>query len=87
MSIEKVKTLLEQLQIELKNSKHEVDTETKDKLQHMDANIHQILNTDNLQQQDIYDGIMQMEYSFLTKYPVASNIMREMMDIMSKAGI
>ncbi len=87
MSIEKVKELLEQLQVELKNTSTELDTETKTQLQEMDANIHQILNADNLQQQDLYEGIMQMEYGFLTHHPVASGLMREMVDILSKAGI
>lgn len=87
MSIEKVKELLEQLQLELKNTKEELDNEAKQQLQVMDENIHQILNADNLQNQDVYDGIMQMEYGFLTKHPVASGLMREMVDILSKAGI
>lgn len=87
MSIEKVKELLEQLQLELKNTKEELDNEAKQQLQAMDENIYQILNVDNLQQQDLYDGIMQMEYGFLTKHPVASGLMREMVDILSKAGI
>ncbi|MBL4772208.1 MAG: DUF4404 family protein [Alcanivoracaceae bacterium] len=87
MSIEKVKELLKQLQVELKNTDTKIDTQTKVQLQQMDASIHQILNTDNMQQQDIYAGIMQMEYGFLTKHPVASGLMREMVDILSKAGI
>lgn len=87
MSIEKVKELLEQLQSELKNTSAELDVETKTQLEEMDANIHQILSADNLQQQDLYDGIMQMEYGFLTKHPVASGLMREMVDVLSKAGI
>ncbi len=87
MSIEKVKELLEQLQHELKNTKQEVDGETSSQLQEMDNNISQMLSVEDLQHQDVYDGIMQVEYSFLTKHPVASNLMREMVDILSKAGI
>jgi|GEM_PF-4791637 len=87
MTVEKVKDLLEQLQVELKNTNAELDIETKTQLEEMDANIHQILSSDNLQQQDLYKGIMQMEYGFLTKHPVASGLMREMVDILSKAGI
>ncbi|MBL4661174.1 MAG: DUF4404 family protein [Alcanivoracaceae bacterium] len=87
MSIEKVKELLVQLQSELKNTSAEIDAETTQQLQKMDENIHQILSRNSLQDQDLYDGIMQMEYGFLTKHPVASGLMREMVDILSKAGI
>ena len=87
MSIEKVKELLVQLQSELKSTSTKIDVETKEQLQKMDESIHQILNQDSLQDQDLYDGIMQMEYGFLTKHPVASGLMREMIDILSKAGI
>jgi len=87
MSIEKVKELLEQLQLELKNTKETLDNDAVQQLQTMDEDIHQILKVDNLHQQDLYKGIMQMEYGFLTKHPVASGIMREMIDILSKAGI
>ncbi len=87
MTIEKVKELLEQLQQELKNTKQEMDDETTSQMQEMDNNISQMLSLENLQHQDVYEGIMQMEYSFLTKHPVASNLLREMVDILSKAGI
>lgn len=87
MAINKVKDLLAQLQQELKNTTQEVDAETKQQLESLDANIHQILNADNIQPQDIYDGIQAMEYGFLTKHPVASGMIREMVDILSKAGI
>jgi len=87
MTISKVKDLLEQLQQELKNTTQEVDVETKRQLESLDANIHQILNADDVQPQDIYDGIKAMEYGFLTKYPVASGMIREVVDILSKAGI
>jgi len=87
MNSEKVKELLKQLRIELNNNRDDMDSETKQQLIQMDANIHQILQSNDMQQQDLYQGIMQMEYGFLTKHPVASNIMREMIDILSKAGI
>jgi len=87
MSINKIKDLLEQLQNELRNTTEQLDSSTQQELQKMDASIHQILSAENLQHQDIHDGIMEMEYEFLTKHPVASGIMREMIDILSKAGI
>lgn len=87
MSVEKIKDLLEQLQTELKNTKEPVDENMLGQLQTMDEDIHKILNANNMQQQDLYKGIMQMEYGFLTKHPVASGLMREMVDILSKAGI
>jgi DNA-binding transcriptional MerR regulator len=87
MGIEKVKGLLQQLQEELKKTNEAMDEQTVQQLQKLDENIHQILNAENLEQQDLYDGIMHMEYDFLTKHPVASGIMREMVDILSKAGI
>jgi nicotinate-nucleotide pyrophosphorylase len=87
MTITKVKDLLEQLQQELKKTQPEVDAETKKQLENLDASIHDILNVDNVQPQDIYDGIQAMEYGFLTKHPVASGIIREAIDILSKAGI
>lgn len=87
MAIEKVKELLTQLQQELKNTQPEIDAETKQQLENLDANIHEILNAENMQAQDIYDGIQAMEYGFLTKHPVASGIIREVVDTLSKAGI
>ncbi len=87
MSIEKVKTLLSKLQVELKDTSDLIDEETKQQLAQLDLNINQILDADSVEDQDIYDGIMQLEYGFLTKHPVASNIMREAIEILSKAGI
>ena len=87
MAIEKVKDLLAQLQQELKKTQAEVDAKTKQQLENLDANIHQILYAENTQPQDIYDGIQTLEYGFLTKYPVASGMIREIVDILSKAGI
>lgn len=87
MSVEKIKDLLSQLQSELKNNTEQMDENTREQLQVMDKDIHRILNADDLQQQDLYKGIMQLEYGFLTKHPVASGLMREMVEILSKAGI
>ena len=87
MNNEKVTELLKQLRTELNNNRDQMDPETEQQLIQMDADIHQILQSNDIQQQDLYQGIMQMEYGFLTKHPVASNIMREMIDILSKAGI
>ena len=87
MSTEKIKDLLGQLQLELRNTTEELDAETQQELQKMDDNIHQILSADDLQHQDLYDGIMEMEYGFLTKHPVASGLMREMVNLLSRAGI
>jgi DNA-binding transcriptional MerR regulator len=87
MSTEKIRELLQQLQSELSISSDGVDTQTKEQLRQLDANIHKILNAETLEQKDIYDGIVQMEYGFLNNHPVAANLMREMLDILSKAGI
>ena len=87
MSIEKIKVLLEQLQLELKITNEKLDTDTQKELKQLDDNIHQILSIENLQHQDVYRGIMEVEYGFLTKHPVASGLMREMVDILSRAGI
>jgi septal ring factor EnvC (AmiA/AmiB activator) len=86
MGIEKVKLLLSELQKEIKNSSAEVDETTKQQLQEMDANIHKMLNQSN-QQDDIYGELVKMEYEFLNNHPVASNIMREIVSILSRAGI
>ena len=87
MSIEKIKTLLEQLQLELKITNEKLDSDTQKELKQLDDNIHQILSIENLKHQDVYKGIMEVEYGFLTKHPVASGLMREMVDILSRAGI
>jgi len=87
MSIEKIKELLEQLQQELKNTTEQIDPDVQQELKQMDDDIHKILTLDDLKHQDVYEGIMEMEYGFLTKHPVASGIMREMVDILSRAGI
>ena len=87
MNTKKVRELLKQLRAELNNNLNEIDSETEQQLLQMDADIHQILQSNDPKQQDLYQGIMQMEYGFLTKHPVAANIMREMVDALSKAGI
>ena len=87
MSTEKIRELLQQLQTELSIRNDEVDGQTKEQLLQLDANIQQILNAETLEQKDIYDGIVQLEYGFLNNHPVAANLMREMLDILSKAGI
>jgi hypothetical protein len=87
MAIEKVKFLLSELQNELKDPTVEVDETTRQHLQEMDTKIHKMLNQNNQQDDDIYDELVKMEYEFLNNYPVASNIMREIVSILSRAGI
>lgn len=87
MSIERIKELLEQLQVELRNTTEQLDSDTQQELQQMDDSINEILTMNNLQHQDVYKGIMEMEYGFLTNHPVASGLMREMVDMLSRAGI
>jgi len=87
MSIERVKQLLQQLQVELRETTENIDPDTQDELKQIDDDIHRILAVKNLQQQDVYEGIKAMEYEFLTKHPVASGLLREMVNILSRAGI
>lgn len=87
MGIEKVKSLLSELQKELKDPSVEVDENTRQQLQEMDVKIHKILNQNNQQGDDIYDELVKMEYEFLNNHPVASNMMREIVSLLSRAGI
>jgi len=87
MSIEKVKSLLEELQNELKDSTIDVDENTRQQLQQLDVNIHKVLNNADQETKDIYDEIVEMEYQFLNNHPVASNMMNEIVNLLSKAGI
>ena len=87
MSIEKVKELLEQLQAELKKTNENLDSQTQQQMSQLDKDIQSMLANQNLQQQDLYDGIMQLEYGFLTEHPMAANLMRGIVDLLSKAGI
>jgi len=87
MGIEKVKSLISELQKELKDPSVEVDENTRQQLQEMDVKIHKILNQNNQQGDDIYDELVKMEYEFLNNHPVASNMMRELVSLLSRAGI
>ena len=87
MSIEKAKDLLAQLQSELKNTDLSTDKKTQQQFKQLDADLKNMLSKNNLNQQDLHDGIMQMEYSFLTEHPMAANLMRGIVDMLSKAGI
>ncbi len=87
MSIKNVKKLLEELQIELKKTNENLDSQTQQKMGQLDNEIQSMLANQNLQQQDLYDGIKQLEYGFLTEYPTAANLMRGIVDLLSKAGI
>ena len=87
MSIEKVRELLEQLQQELKKTNENLDSHTQQQMGQLDKEIQSMLASQNLQQQDLYDGIMQLEYGFLTEHPMAANLMRGIVDLLSKAGI
>ena len=87
MKIEKVKFLLSELQNELKDPTAEVDDMTRQQLQEMDVKIHKLLNQKNQQDTDIYDELLKMEYKFLNNHPVASNMMREIVSLLSRAGI
>ena len=87
MSIEKVKELLEQLQVELKKTNENLDSQTQQQMSQLDKDIQSMLADQNLQQQDLYDGIMQLEYGFLTEHPMAANLMRGIVDLLSKTGI
>jgi hypothetical protein len=87
MGIEKVKLLLSELQKELKDPSVDVDETTRQQLQEMDVKIHKVLNQNNQQANDIYDELVKMEYEFLNNHPVASNIMREIVSLLSRAGI
>jgi hypothetical protein len=86
MGIEKVKFLLSELQNELKDPSIEVDETTRLQIQEMDVKIHKLLNQNN-QQDNIYDELVKMEYEFLNNHPVASNMMREIVSLLSRAGI
>jgi DNA-binding transcriptional MerR regulator len=86
MSLEKVKELLQELQEELKNTS-EVDEQTQQQIDEIDDNIHQMLNADNFHERDIYDAIIDKEYEFVAEHPIASGIIRQIVDILSKAGI
>ncbi len=87
MSIEKVKELLGQLQVELKKTNENIDSQTQEQMSQLDNEIKSMLANQNLQQQDLYDGIMQLEYGFLNQHPMAANLMRGIVDLLSKAGI
>ena len=52
MTVEKVKSLLTELQNELNNSTVEVDENTRQQLQEMDVRIHKILNQSEQQTDD-----------------------------------
>ncbi|MEZ5495573.1 MAG: DUF4404 family protein [Gammaproteobacteria bacterium] len=86
MSLEKVKELLQELQEELKNTS-EVDEQTQQQIDEIDANIHQMLSADDVHERDIYDAIVEKEYEFVNEHPMASGIIRQIIDILSKAGI
>ena len=86
MSLEKVKELLHELQQELKNTA-EVDEDTRKQIDEIDDYIHQMLNADNFHERDIYDAIIDKEYEFVAEHPIASGIIRQIVDILSKAGI
>ena len=49
MNSEKVTELLKQLRIELNNNRDEMDSETEQQLIQMDADIHQILQSNDMQ--------------------------------------
>ena len=87
MSIEKVKELLEQLREELKKTNENLDSQTQQKMSQLDKEVQSMLANQNLQQQDLYDGIMQLEYGFLTEHPKTANLMRGIVDLLSKTGI
>lgn len=87
MGIEKVKLLLTELQKELNNPTVEVDDVTRKQLQEMDVKIHKMLSQNEQQADDIYDELVKMEYEFLNNHPVASNMMNEIVSLLSRAGI
>lgn len=86
MSLDKVKDLLQQLQEELKSTE-EIDEETRLQIDEIDNNINQMLGSEDTHHKDIYDAVVDMEYDFINNHPVASGIFRQIVDILSKAGI
>ncbi len=86
MSTKRIKELLQQLQTELKDVNEDLDGETKQQISKLDTELNELLNR-SMQPQDLYEGIMQLEYGFLNKHPMAANLMRGIVDMLSKTGI
>lgn len=87
MSDSKIKGLIVQLQEELNKTNVELDAKTSEQLQDLDVQLSQLYGDNNELQSDVYEGLRDMEYDFLAKHPVVSNLVREVIDILSKAGI
>ncbi len=87
MNTKKINELLGQLRNELSQSLGDLNEESKQQITDFDRQIGHLMNNKNLQQQDLYKGIMQLEYSFLNEHPMAANLMRGIVDMLSKTGI
>jgi hypothetical protein len=87
MSNKKVQKLLKQLQKEIKSPDTELDEQTAQQLQELDVELYQIMNKKELEHQELNDLVLKLEHDFKSNYPVASNILQEMINILSKAGI
>jgi hypothetical protein len=87
MSNKKVQELLKQLQQEIKKPDSEIDHDTAQQLQELDVELYQIMNEKELEHQELNDLVVKFEHDFKTNHPMAANLIQEMVNILSKAGI
>ncbi|MFM1895235.1 MAG: hypothetical protein RLZZ385_309 [Pseudomonadota bacterium] len=87
MTEQRIKTLLKELQEELRNTTS-VDEETVALTRKLEADIADLVNPEvDSSQTTVMDDAIALEASFAVKHPVAERILRELINNLSKIGI
>ena len=84
MGKDRIKTLLAQLQQEIRST--DVDDEVRELINELDKDIHGVIENDE-DVNALIDRAKEMEADFATKYPAAERFMREVIDALVRMGI
>ena len=84
MGKDRIKTLLAQLQKEIRST--DVDDEVRELINELDKDIHGVIENDE-DVNALIDRAKEMEADFATKYPAAERFMREVIDALVRMGI
>jgi hypothetical protein len=87
MSNDKIKTLLQSLQQEIRST--DVDAETLSLMQALDSDIHDLLDENNEKSDagSVIENAKYLETRFAAEHPVAERFLRELVETLGRIGV
>lgn len=89
MPTERARELLQQLRSELNRPDAEIDAQTLEQIQALDAEIHALIERErpDVDPASIVDEARSIEADFTARHPVAGGVLRQLIDTLSRMGV